>query len=89
MGNQFEEEPELADFDSLLHDVHAEEVVDDDGFEDEIVLLGVALRFFENLLEVAEFRWVVRPRRLHVFNKTLHPYQAGFIERFEDIERGK
>jgi len=55
LGNQLEKEPQLADSTALFHDVHAEEGCDDDGFEDEIVLLGVALRFFENLLKSLNF----------------------------------
>ena len=40
LGDEFEEEAELADFHRLLHDVHPEEVVDDDGLENEVALVG-------------------------------------------------
>ena len=41
LGDELEEQAEFADFDRLLHDVHAEQVVDDDGLEDEVALVGV------------------------------------------------
>jgi hypothetical protein len=49
-ATKFEEEPQLADLDGLLHDVHAEEVVDDDGLEDEVVKIGVTFRPSSSIL---------------------------------------
>ena len=41
LGDELEEQAQFADFDRLFHDVHAEEVVEDDGLEDEVAAVGV------------------------------------------------
>ena len=55
LRDEFEEQAQFADFYRLFHDVHAVQVVDDDGLEDEVAFAGVLFDLFQDLAEVAEF----------------------------------
>ena len=148
LGDQFQEEPQLADFHGLFHDVHAVEVVDDNGLQDEIAAVGMPGHFVEDFSEVGEFGWIVfcsltpgpspgrrgerdpsppaplpegegskdpsppaplpegegaknpsppaplpegegREIRSSSSTKACHSIQAGFVERFQDVESGE
>ena len=90
LGDQLEEQPQLADFDRLLHDVHAVEVPDDDRLEDEVGGIGVPSNVFQHGAEVLELlgRCSI-PQTLQILKEGLHPVEAGFVERLQDVEGGK
>ncbi len=52
LRDQLEEEAQLADFGSLFHDIDAIQVVDDDGFENEIAAIGVPCRLCQDITEM-------------------------------------
>ena len=91
LGDELEEEAQLADLDGLFHDVDAVEVVQHDGLEDEVPLAGVFFDLFQDGAEVAE-----RPGAAaqipafagmtEVVEEAAHPLEAGGVEGFEDIE---
>ena len=91
LRHQLEEEAQLADFHRLFHDVHAVEVVDDDGLEDEVAAVGVLGDALQHLAEVARTSpgRCFSPERVQVVHERLHAVQAGLVERLQDVERGK
>ena len=90
LSDQLEEEAQLADFDRLFHDVHAVQVVDDDGLEDEVAAVGMRGDLGQRRPEVRELSSdVARRQRRWLVDERLHPVQAGLVERFEDVERGE
>ena len=58
--HHFEEEAELADLNCLVHDVYAVEVVNNDGFEDEIFAVWVLVNVVKKFAEVAVFTGLSR-----------------------------
>ena len=89
LRGELEEEAQFADFDGLFHDVHAVEVVDDDGLEDEVVLVRMARGLVQ---DGGEFFAVVRvffAARFPVVEQGAHSVEAGAVERLKDVERGE
>ena len=83
-GDHLEEETESRDFRGLVHDVHAVEVAEDDGFVDEVLAVAAVAgrppyHFGEFILEEVGILGV----------EFLHAVEARLVERFEDVERGE
>src|SRR5207302_843058 len=51
LGDQLEKEAQLADFDGLFHDIDAVQVVDDDGFKDEVAAIWVLCYLRQDVTE--------------------------------------
>ena len=90
LGGEFEEQAQFADFHRLFHDVHRVEIIEDDGFQDEVAPVGVSVHagedFGEFLVVVGMgFAAVVAPFGQERF----HAVETGFVEGFKDVERGK
>ena len=55
LGHQLEKKPQLADLHRLFHDIHAEEVIQDDVLENIVAAVGMVLHLFQDLAKVGEF----------------------------------
>src|SRR5207302_1250943 len=93
LRDELEEEAQLADFGGFLHDIDAIEVVDNDGFEDEVTPARVLFNLFEDLAEAIDGGSslpLLGPDRsveaISLLDHDLHAVKAGFIEGFEDGE---
>ena len=90
LGDELEEEAQLADLYGLFHDVDAVEVADDDRFEDEVRLAGMVADVGPDLAEIAQGLGAVGAlRTFQVVEKAFHGLEAGGVERFEDVEGGE
>ena len=96
LRHQLEEEPQLTDFHRFGHDVHAEEVVQDDGFVDVVTARGVAGDFIQHLREIAKSALSPGPspacgrgEATGIFDEAFHAVEAGFVQGFQHVERGK
>ena len=90
LGDELEEEAQLADFYGLFHDVDAVEVADDDRFEDEVRLAGMVAYMGPDLAEIAQGLGAVGAlRTFQVVEKAFHGLKAGGVERFEYVEGGE
>ena len=102
MRGKLEKQAQFADLDRLLHDVHAEEVVQDDAFKNEVTAVRVCRDAVEYASEILEF--LVREDGItcrgkaagcrfcfvrFVAQEGFHAVEAAFIEWFEDVERGE
>jgi hypothetical protein len=65
-GDEFEEEPQFADFDGFFDDVDAVEVVEDNGFENEVIFALVMGDGSEFLLNVGDECFAVGRERVEV-----------------------
>jgi hypothetical protein len=91
LSGELEEEPELADFDGLLHEIDSVEVVEDDRLEDEVTLVLVLCDSVEDAFEFREvaIRVDFCACGAGIGEKALHAVDAGFVEGSEDIEGGE
>jgi hypothetical protein len=68
LGHKLEEEAQLADLHSLFHDVHAVEVVDDDGFQDVVATVRMLVDLCEDSSKITELlRPMLLSRMFQVF----------------------
>ena len=74
-GDHLEEEAQAGDFGRLAHDVDAVEVAEDDALVDAVLEIAPVLGFERGKLVLE----LVGP-------VLLHPREADFVERFEDVE---
>jgi len=82
LGGELEEEAEFADFHGFLHDVHAVEIVDDDGLVDEVGLVRVAIHGGEDGLDFLFPNRVLFTGGLPIGEQGAEAFEQAFVERF-------
>ena len=66
------------------------EIVEDYGLEDEVPLAGVTVRLVKYLAEVLKMPGAALALgSFGVVKEAAHPFQAGGVERFQDVQRGE
>ena len=86
LRHQLEEETQLTDFDRFSHDVYAEEVVQDDVLVNKVAARMMVPYFIQNFDEVGFARLA---EFFRILDETFHAVEAGFVERFQHVERSK
>src|SRR5439155_18830880 len=89
LGRKLKEEPEFADFDSLFHDVHAIEVVNDNGFEDEVVLVRMARGLIKNRGELFAIVRMFLATCVPVIQQRSHSIETRAVQRLKNVQCSK
>src|SRR6266566_740699 len=91
LGDEFEEETQLADFRGLFHNIDAVEVADNDRFVDKISEAWMLLGPLQDSPEVIDIGGAMRSlwgeghiQCLTLFDQVPHALQAGLVEVFEN-----
>jgi hypothetical protein len=80
LRSEFQEQAKLTYLHRLFHDIHTEEVVQDDALEHKISGTRVPIDPFQDSLEVLEFLGrVAFARPIKVRHESLHPIEACLV----------
>src|SRR5260370_2211696 len=94
LGDEFQEEAQLADLIGLFHDIHTGDVENYARFQDEVGTARMWLDSLQDRQEVGDIGGVMLPlwgygciQHLVLFDQVLYAFQAGLVESFEDGKR--
>ena len=88
LGGELKEQAELADLDRLLHDVHAEEIIENDALQDEVAAVGVCRDIRQYQSKIRVLFWAMRlARPIKFINEPFHAGETCFVQRLQNIQR--